>query len=324
VLALVGLVVGGRYVVWSMHHESTDDAFIDVHVVNVAPRVPGRVQYVHVTDNQPVQQGDVLIQLDRAEFRARLDEALASRSQSDGELAEARAQLVVAEDAVAQAAADVLAARADANLAAADLARFRSTNSAAVSRQAVDTASTNAARSRAQVVVREKAHSAAIGQVELARARIQAAEAAIAAANAAVEEARLQLDYTTVHALQSGRVTEKRVMAGDYVQLGQALLALVPSEVWVTANFKETQLRHMRPGQPVVIHVDAYDRDFNGRVDSVEAGSGSFFSLLPPENATGNFVKVVQRVPVKIVFDEPITDVLLGPGMSVEATVRVR
>lgn len=323
-LAIVAAAVGGgRYITWALHHESTDDAFVDCHVVNVAPRVAGRVVSVPVDDNQPVRAGDLLLEIDPADFRAGLDQATAARAAARGQLAQARASLAVAEASDARAAADVVAARADAALAAADLGRYRATTSGAVSKQAVDTASTAAARSAAQVVVHEKAHSAATAQVTLAHAQIEAAAAALSAAGARVKEARLQLSYTRVRAVQDGRVTNKNVIAGDYVQTGEVLFALVPKEVWVTANFKETQLRYMRPGQAATIHVDAYGRDFRGRVDSIEAGSGSFFSLLPPENATGNYVKVVQRVPVKIVFDEP-TDVLLGPGMSVEPTVRVR
>ncbi|HEV7733677.1 MAG TPA: HlyD family secretion protein [Candidatus Binatia bacterium] len=324
-VVVVGALVGGaRYWVWSFHHESTDDAFIDCHVVNVSSRVAGRVHQVLVADNQVVAAGDTLVELDPADFRARLDEAEASRDEARGKLSQAHAQLAVAEASEAQADADTVAARADASLAAADLARYHATTSGAVSRQAVDTASTAAARSAAQVEVKVKARAAAAAQVQLARAHIETAQAAVETASATVEQVRLQLSYTTIHAKEDGRVTNKDVMEGDWVQVGQTLIALVPSQVWVTANFKETQLRYMRPGQPVTIHVDAYDRDFRGRVDSIEAGSGAFFSLLPPENATGNYVKVVQRVPVKIVFEEAVGDVLLGPGMSVEPVVQVR
>jgi membrane fusion protein (multidrug efflux system) len=195
----------------------------------------------------------------------------------------------------------VVAARATADNAAADLARYRASETGAVSRQSIDAA------------------------VELARAQIAERAADLASAQARVEQASLQLEYTRVHAAEAGRVTSKNVAPGDYVQMGQQLFALVPRRVWVTANFKETQLRRMRPGQPAVIHVDAYGRDFRGRVDSVQAGSGAAFSLLPPENATGNYVKIVQRVPVKIVFeDEGVDAVVLGPGMSAEPTVDVR
>ena len=137
----------------------------------------------------------------------------------------------------------------------------------------------------------------------------------------------MNLSYTTVVAPRDGRVTRRTVEQGAYLQTGQALLAVVPDDIWVVANFKETQLEHMRPGQPVTIHVDAYPQhEFKGKVDSLQAGSGARFSLLPPENAVGNYVKVVQRIPVKIVFDEPIdtTNFDLAPGLSVEPKVRVK
>jgi membrane fusion protein, multidrug efflux system len=325
VVALAAVGVGARYYLWALHHESTDDAFIDGHMVHAAPQVGGRVRRVLVTDNQPVRAGDLLVEIDPADFRVKLDQAIASRAAARGRLAQARAGLGVAEASRAQAAADVVAARADADNAAADLARYRATTSGAVSRQSVDAASTTAERMAAQLIVAQKKTAAAGAQIELARSQIAAAEADVVAAGAAVEQARLQLSYTKIRAAEAGRVTTKDVEPGNYVQIGQELLALVSDDVWVTANFKETQLAHMRPGQPVAIYVDAYGHDFHGRVDSVQAGSGARFSLLPPENATGNYVKVVQRVPVKIVFDDPAEGgFLLGPGMSVVPEVELR
>lgn len=322
-VAVVLVVVAARYYAWSRRHESTDDAFVDCHVVRVAPRVAGRARRVLVDDNQNVRAGDLLLEIDPADLRTALDRAHAARAQTQGRLAEAHAQLLVAEATEAQAGADIVAARAQADNAATDLARYRATRTGAVSRQSVDAAATAATRSSAEVLVREKAKAAATAQIALARAQILSAEADLGDAEAAVAYAALQLSYTEVHAAEAGRVTLKSVTAGDYVQVGQQLFALVPDRVWVTANFKETQVRRLRPGQPVTIHIDAYARDFRGRVDSIQAGSGAAFSLLPPENATGNYVKVVQRVPVKIVFDEPTDEVLLGPGMSVEPTVTV-
>jgi len=325
VVALAAVGIGARYYLWALHHESTDDAFIDGHMVHVAPQVGGRVRRVLVTDNQPVRAGHLLVEIDPADFRVKLDQAIASRAAARGRLAQARAGLAVAEASQAQAVADVVAVRADADNAAADLARYRATTSGAVSRQAVDAASTNAARMAAQLIVAQKKTAAAEAQIELARSQVEAAEADVAAASAAVEQARIQLSYTKIRAAEAGRVTTKNVEPGNYVQIGQELLALVSDDVWVTANFKETQLAHMRPGQPVAIYVDAYGHDFHGRVDSVQAGSGARFSLLPPENATGNYVKVVQRVPVKIVFDDPAEGgFLLGPGMSVVPEVELR
>ena len=161
-------------------------------------------------------------------------------------------------------------------------------------------------------------------QIDTLRAQRASAEANLAQAQAQRDQAELNLSYTTVIADQPGRVVNLTGAVGQYAQAGTNLTMFVPDEIWVVANYKETQLDRMRPGQPVDIEIDAYpERDFHGHVDSVQPGSGPAFSLLPPENATGNYVKIVQRVPVKIILDNPPTDVALGPGMSVVPTVRV-
>jgi membrane fusion protein (multidrug efflux system) len=167
---------------------------------------------------------------------------------------------------------------------------------------------------------------AAPSQVAFSRSQVETSAAEVGQAQAAVRQAELNLSYTKIFAPQAGRITRKSVEPGNYVQVGQTLFSIVPDQLWVVANFKETQLRYMRPGQPATIKVDAYpDQVFKGHVDSVQAGSGAAFSLLPPENATGNYVKIVQRVPVKIVFDHPPDPTHpLGPGMSVEPEVKVR
>jgi membrane fusion protein (multidrug efflux system) len=220
---------------------------------------------------------------------------------------------------------DNAAAAAEAAAAQLDAAR----KAAATARAAVAQAEAQVAASRAQVGQAKgqlAASNAAPQQVQLSASQVDTADAAIQQARAAVQQAKLNLSYTKVYAPGDGRVTNKSVEAGAYVQTGQNLMTLVPDQLWVTANFKETQLAHMRPGQPVEISVDAYpDLVLKGHVDSLQSGSGAAFSLLPPENATGNYVKVVQRVPVKIVFDEtPNGRYLIGPGMSVVPEVDVR
>jgi membrane fusion protein (multidrug efflux system) len=162
--------------------------------------------------------------------------------------------------------------------------------------------------------------------VTLSQAGVETARAAVGQAQARLDQAKLNLSYTTIVAPFDGRITARTVQLGNYISPGQALFALVPRYVWVTANFKETQLTYMRPGQPVTVHVDAYpNQDFKAKVDSLQAGSGARFSLLPPENAVGNYVKVVQRIPVKIVFDEELpTNLDIAPGMSVEPKVKVK
>jgi membrane fusion protein, multidrug efflux system len=269
-LAIVGIGYGAFAMFHSFTHESTDDAFVDAHIILTAPKIAGRVATVHIDDNQDVKKGNLLVEIDPA----------------DAEAALAQAKAKMGHDQAAQLKADQ------------DLKRQQDLfGKGAISPQDRDTAIQNAATTKADVQTDK----------------------------AAVEQAELNLSYTKIFAPEDGRVTKKAVEPGNYVQIGQTIFALITPERWTTANFKETQLRNMRPGQPVQVSVDAYpDHPLRGHVDSIQAGSGARFSLLPPENATGNYVKVVQRVPVKIVLDEqPDVQRALGPGMSVIPTVTV-
>ena len=324
------------------HYQSTDDAFIDTHLVRVAPRISGRVGRVLVDDNQVVRAGQKLIEIDPRDQQAQLDQARANAAQADAQIAQAQAQLVqigaqvkVAEATYAQDLAQVANTEAQAVSAARDYARYttlKGVNAQAVSPQQLDQAEAQARSTTAQrsATVRQAgaAHeqiAATSAQEKTARAQIAAGEAQKANAEAAIRSAQLQLSYTDVSAPEDGTVAQRSVSLGNYVNAGAQIMALVPLRTWVTANFKETQLDLMRAGQPVAVHVDACPRaDITGHVDSIQRGSGQAFGLLPPENATGNFVKVVQRVPVKILIDNAPRECPLGPGLSVEPKVRVR
>lgn len=304
----------------------TDDAFISAHSTTVSPRVSGHVVNVLVDDNQEVKQGDVLAVLDDRDFVQSLKGYQASLETANAQLVEANAQLASARASVAQSQADVASAQANANQAQSDLERYQNVlkiDPRAVSRQQVDQAIANARTTAAQLQANREKEGAAEAQVKVADAQIVAAQAAIDKAKSDVDNAKLQLSYTKIVAAEDGKVTNRSVELGNYITPGQALMALVPHNVWITANYKETELRHMRVGQPVKIHVDAYDVDLDGHVNSIQAGSGAAFSLLPPENATGNYVKVVQRIPVKITIDQ-LPSYQLAPGMSVEPTVDVK
>jgi len=376
VVGLALLTFGTRYVLYARAHESTDDAFIDGHIVGVSPKVASNVAHVYVDDNTHVKAGDLLVELDPRDSEARLAQARANLAaavqqhraaswnvrvvertagagveQAEAAVLTGERQVDGARSRLEQARAQVVAAEAEATRAAADVQRYESLlKYGAVSRQERDNAvATNdkaaadldAARRARQAVedslrqqqaqlAQERARlaSAQAAPDQMAQSRAQADQLAaqIGQYEAAVHQAELDLSYTRLYAPESGRVTRKSVEPGAYVQVGQTLFSIVPDRVWVVANFKETQLRHMRPGQPATVRVDAYpDRIFHGHVDSIQAGSGARFSLLPPENATGNYVKVVQRVPVKIVIDETADPQrVLGPGMSVVPDVRVR
>jgi membrane fusion protein, multidrug efflux system len=313
-VAVAAAVVGGfEYRLYSRHFETTDDAFIDGTISQVAAQAAGRVQAVLVRDNQHVKAGDVLIEIDPRESEIRLEQAHARRTQAVAEVALRHAQ-------VRRAEAEVLVAQANADQAERDLHRYRKVDRKAITGQQLDNANAEAAIAKAKLKTAEQA-------VAEANAQVSAADASVTLADVAIKDAELQLSYTKVVAPISGYVTRRTVEVGNVIAVGQPLLAVVSDDLWVIANFKETQLDHIRVGQPVRLSIDAFpDADLTGHVDSLQRGTGSKFSSLPAENATGNFVKVVQRVPVKIVFDnvKARDRFPLAPGMSVDPSVRVR
>ena len=392
ILVVVVLAAGAGIWFWATSgRESTDDAQVDARVTQIAARVGGTVAKVAVNDNQLVEAGTVLIELDPRDYQVALDKsraeladaeanALAAHSSvpiasttatsgvttarggvvqaqsgivaAEKEIEAAKARLVtsqarlreaeanaaksardverlrglLAKDEISQQQFDATSAAADAQKAAVDSARSQTSEAEA----GIRVAESRLAQARAgEDQARADLETAQTGpsQVAATRARAAAAEARVMQARANLAQAELNLQYATVKAPARGIVSKKGVNTGQVVQAGQPLLALVQiDDVWVTANFKETQLKYMRPGQPATIDVDAFGgREFKGKVDSLAGATGARFSLLPPENATGNFVKVVQRIPVKIVLEagqDP--EHLLRPGMSVTPTVRVR
>jgi membrane fusion protein (multidrug efflux system) len=327
IAALISIVAGVAYYVEEvLPYESTDDAFIEAHVTPIAPQIAGRVVSLLVADNQEVHQGELLLQIDPRDAQAQLDQARAGLDAAQSRLVQATAQLKVDQARVAQETAGITAASAEALRAETDAKRYQAISRTAISESQLDFVASQAHASAAQVQVARSKTLAAEAQLDLSHAGIRTAEAEVAHAAAVVRTAELELSYTSVTAPEAGLVTHRTVEAGAYVQVGQALLAIVPRQVWVIANFKETQLAHMRAGQAVTVSIDAYpDRTFTGHVDSIQSGSGPRFSLLPPENASGNYVKVVQRLPVKIALDGTWDPALvLGPGMSVIPEVRVR
>jgi membrane fusion protein (multidrug efflux system) len=325
-----GLVVLVAIIFYYFHfvapYESTDDAFIDGYVTMISPRVPGQVERLLVTDNQEVREGDVLVEIDPRDYEASLSQARADLAVAHSQSDQSRAQVNVSEAKVVQAQAAVTAAEAEAQRAGDDLKRYESVESRAVSKSALDLARAQSRTATANLEAARSQVKAAGAEVGLSGAGVETATAAIQQAGARLQQAELNLSYTKIIAPMDARVTARTVQPGNYVQPGQALLALVPVDVWVTANFKETQLTCMHAGQPVELRMDAYpNRKFKGHVDSLQAGTGARFSLLPPENAVGNYVKVVQRVPVKIVFDELLPANLdIAPGMSIVPKVKVK
>jgi membrane fusion protein (multidrug efflux system) len=320
-LIVVVLVIAGAVIWWliARNYESTDDAYIDAHIVHLSPQIAGRVLNVQIDDNMRVSKGQLLAEIDSADAVARLDQISGQEAQAKAQLAQAEALIEVSQATYQQAMAGVAGAAAQATNAARDLARYRGlreTMPAAVAAQQIDQAEAAAVNTAAQRDAAEKQ----------AKTQVAGALAQLRTVHAQIDQANLNLGYTRVLAPVAGTIARQSVAVGNYLQPGQDMAVIVPFDIWITANFKETQLALMRPGQKVDIAIDACPEiSFEGHVDSVERGAGEAFSLLPPENATGNFVKVVQRVPVKILIDEPADgNCPLGPGMSVYPTVHLR
>jgi membrane fusion protein (multidrug efflux system) len=334
------LFFGLDYFFDALTHESTDDAFITGHIVSIAPRISGQVSAVYVLDNQMVHANDLLVEIDPSDYATALAQKRAAQQSEESSYNAAVAgydlmgvKVTTAEANVRESKADADAAAATAMRAKADFGRAKELRKQeTISAQEYDQAKATAEQAEADLnSARQKALSdeskvdEAKAEQDAAKAEAGAVLAQFSQAKTEVNAAQLNLSYTKIFAPGDGFVTRKQVEVGDYLQTGQTLMSLVPADVWVVANFKESQLRKMKPGQPVRVAIDALGgRKFRAHVDSVQAGSGAAFSLLPPENATGNFVKVVQRVPVKILFDEPLPpDHTIGPGLSVTPSVQV-
>jgi membrane fusion protein (multidrug efflux system) len=324
VVLIAAIVAGTLFFMHSRSHATTDDAFVDGQASQIAAQAAGRVVRLYVKDNQPVARGEPLVDIDAADIQARVDQARAGVLTAESQRDQAAAQVAGQKANVAQAQAAARQAQAEATNAQQDLARFRGVDPDAVSRQQLDQAVAQDRTARAKVDAARSQEGTARAQVQAAEAQVRVAEAQIATARADLQAAELQLGYTHVVAPIAGRVAKRSVEVGNVIAVGQPILALVGDDLWVTANFKETQLAKMRPGQAVSVRIDAVPGiDFAGHVDSVQRATGSYFSLLPAENATGNYVKVTQRVPVKITFDRPedLRRHSIGPGMSVKPSV---
>ena len=324
------LIVGGLlYWLHARKYASTDDAFVDAHIVRIAAQTSGQLTRVVDKDNRHVNQGQLLAVIEPGQPEAQLAEAQAGVAQADAAIEQAEAKAVSALAAERQAAASAVAPAAQALRAADDYRRYaalKKLDPAAAATTQVEQARTESRAQAAQADAAQRQVDQAHADLLAARKDVKAAEAQRKAAQARVQQAQVVNNYLRITAPVNGQVVNRQVDVGSYVSPGQQLLAIVPDEMWVTANFKETQLKHMRVGQPVEIKIDAYPGvKFHGHVDSIQHGAGQAFALLPPQNATGNYVKVVQRVPVRILFDgADWRKYDIGPGMSVVPTVKVR
>jgi membrane fusion protein (multidrug efflux system) len=324
---LLASVLGGGYLYldYAQRFQSTDDAFIAARQFSLAPKVSGYLTAVPVTDNQHVATGDVIARIDDRDYRIALEQAEAQVAAAQASIENIDAQLNVQ-----QAQISANQAQVDQTQAALVFAQQQAERYEHLEQTGYGTVQ-NAQQYTSQLHQQQAALQSAQATLRLAQRQIEAlkaqhstAVANLAQANAQRDQAKLNLSYTTVTAAEPGRVVNLGAAVGQFAQPGTSLTMFVPDDIWVTANFKETQLDRMRRGDPVTLEIDAYpERKIRGHVDSVQSGSGTAFSLLPAQNATGNYVKIVQRVPVKLVMDNTPADVALGPGMSVVPTVRI-
>jgi membrane fusion protein (multidrug efflux system) len=324
---LLASVLGGGYVYADQvgHFQSTDDAFIAARQSSLAPKVSGYITAVPVTDNEHVAAGEVIARIDDRDYRIALEQAEAQVAAAQASIENLDAQLEVQKAQINANQAQVDQTQAGLVFAQQQAARYQHLEQTGYG--TVQNSEQYTSQLRQQQAALQSAQATlnlAQRQVESLKAQRKSAVANLAQAEAQRDQAQLNLSYTTVTAAQPGRVVNLGAAVGQFAQPGTSLTMFVPDETWITANFKEIQLDNMRPGEPVTLKIDAYPgRTIRGHVESVQPGSGTAFSLLPAQNATGNYVKIVQRVPVKIVMDSPPKDVALGPGMSVVPTVRV-
>jgi len=330
-IAAVALVAGGRMWYRSHYFVETDNAYVSGHVHNVSTRIPGVVTKVLFDDNQIVKAGDVLVELDPADQRVKVDQIQAQIAsvqqqivQADATVEQARAQASAARAQVAQSQANLVRAQQDADR----YGQLYNSQMKAVSKAEVDAATAARAGATADVTARRDNVTAAQAQISAATSARGVLQAQVKVLQTQLKDAQQQLGYNQIVAPISGRIGKRSVEVGARVQPGQQLAAIVQDDVWVTANFKETQLPGLVPGQQVKISVDALpDKELVGRVDSFSPASGNQFALLPADNATGNFTKIVQRVPVKITFTPEELKKYSGrlvPGMSTEVEIDLR
>lgn len=298
ITALVLLIFGLIVSINSFFYKSTDDAFIEGHIITVAPRISGIVEKLLIEDNQQVKKGDLLLEIDPKDYETKL-------KQSKAKLEEAKALLINAQNQVEKTFSQL-------DFAKNDYDRYsKMFQKGIVSTQDFDSAKTKLTTANAEN--------------KSANAKYEELNATINRLKAEIEENELNLSYTKIYAAQDGKITHRTVEEGNYIQIAQPLFAIAKDDIWIVANFKETQIANMKKGQKVKIKIDAFgNKKFNGEVDSIQMASGAKASLFPPENAVGSYVKIVQRIPVKIIFKDDISNLNIIPGMSVVPTVRVK
>lgn len=298
ITALILLIFGLIVTINSIFYKSTDDAFVEGHIITIAPRVSGPVIKLYIDDNQEVKKGALLLEIDPEDYKTKYNEIKANLEEAKAMLGSAQNEIVKSYSAL--------------DFAKGDYKRYSAMyNKGISSKQDYDSSKNNL--------------TAAQTNNNSAKSKHDEISASIKKLEAQLEQARLNLSYTKIYAPEDGKITNRSVEQGNYIQTAQPLFSIVPHKVWVVANFKETQVANMKKGQKVKIKIDAFpNRKFNGVVDSIQMASGAKASLFPPENAVGSYVKIVQRIPVKILFTDDISNLNIIPGMSVVPVVKVK
>jgi len=328
VVVIIGIAWGIEWAVRGRFLESTDDAYLRADVVTIAPNVTGYVEKVYVADNQQVQPGQPLVKVDESTYRASLNQALATLAARKADVARADAESDQQQSAIAQARAQLAASKVASVFADQQVDRYRPlAASGADTTERLDQLVGNRDQARATQKANAAALESEIRQVATLKAAAEQARAQLRAAEASVRQTQIDLGHTLIRSSIAGRVGDRTVRLGQYVQPGTRMMSIVPVQsLYLSANFKENQIGRMRPGQPATIAVDALpDADIHGHLESFAPGTGAQFALLPPENATGNFTKIVQRIPVRISVDASDAErKLLVPGLSVTVTIDTR
>lgn len=326
VTAIIFLIFGIYFTIHSIFYQSTDDAFIEGHIVSIAPRVEGPVLKLYIDDNQEVKKGDLLLEIDPNDYQVKLNQVKAKLEEAQASLKIAENEIAKYEANVNETAHDVSAAKSKLDFADKDFKRYSDMYKEGISsKQEYDAGKNNLTVAKSNLNSSMEKQKAAKSAHQASIAKRDETIAEIKRLQAEVEQDELNLSYTKIYAPEDGLITNRSVEQGNYIQTAQPLFAIVPEKMWIVANFKETQLANMKSGQPVEIKIDTYrGKKFKGEVQSIQKATGAKASLFPPENAVGSYVKIVQRIPVKIVFTEDISKYNIVPGMSVVPEVKVK
>lgn len=326
ITALIFLLTGIYMGVHSIYFQTTDDAFIEGNIISISPKVKGHIIKLYIEDNMEVKKGDLLLEIDPVDYETALKQKEAELEMAQASLNMSDKQIKQSEFELKKSKEDITSTKAKLDFASKDFKRYDEMyKEGIVSKQDYEKSKTEYDVAKANNIMAFQHKNASDSTLQTSKAKYQAQIAEIKKLEAEVEMAKLNLSYTKIYAPSDGLITNRGVEEGNYVQIAQNMFAIVPQNVWVVANYKETQLTNMKKGQDVQIKIDTYpNKKFKGKVDGIQRATGAKASLFPPENAVGSYVKVVQRVPVKIVFVENTADYNIVPGMSVVPTVRVK